>query len=354
MHFAVLVALVALAAPAVAAPVLELTAEVWTRRVVQEQPILVRVELTNRSERPVQVVPPYVRPRVRDTGYALTLQLLDAAGEWREPELTQMGAYWVGQWASADAAPLIRKPWAIGPGVASMWYALNMVYSLHEPGRYHLKLVYDPKPEMLQVPGIAAVPLPDDLVCERLEADLGWIEILEPPEAEKAVAEYLRKHTAACAENPLAYPGMARDVVAEKWPGSAYRPHVEFWALRTMAEGGAYQGLRTERWVADNRSRLEAFRAANPDFPLSHQLDTFVAWYAFGAAHDAAYPPIAPPNTPTREQVLRVLEAARELRAVAAESGDYGLRAEVEASIGAFELTWPKHIEAALAGREPE
>jgi len=272
-------------------------------------------------------------------------------GTWTEPKPTASRAYWLHEWTRPDAAPLVHSPWVLEPGAtAAAWYSLNRAYVLEEPGSYHLRLCYDPA---LGTVGAADAP-PGDVWIGTLEVDLGWIEILEPPEAERPVAEYLRKYTSACAPDPRGGPDEARAALAEKWPQSAYMLYVEFFALHATAEGGAHYGLRSPRGLAEIRSRVEAFRAAHPDFPLNHQLDTFVAWYAYGVACNLAYPPVVPPHVPTREQLLPVLDAARELRATAAASGDYGLRAEIEVCVGWAERAHRKHIDAALAGRDPE
>jgi len=333
----------------------EMTAEVWKRQVLPEEPILVRVTMTNAGDRAVRVVPPYVRPRTRDTGYALGLRVEDAGGEWSEPGLRLAGACWLRLWTSPEAAAVTRVPWSVEPGESvRVWCSLNMVYSLHEQGRYHLKLVSDPKPEMVQVPGAAAHAAPVDLVCEQLEADLGWVEIVAPPEAERLAAAYLSEHGSACAPSLWSGPYEHYAAVAEGWPGSAYLPYALFYAMRAEAQRGLQHGAHFAGGVEELRSGVEAFRAAHPDFPLNHQLDTLLAWYKYGVVHDTVYPPVAPPiPVPTRQQVLSLVQAGRDLKAVARISEDRGLMAEIDAQVDWIELVHRDHIEAALAGREP-
>jgi len=347
--------LAALAASRAAA--VEMTADVWKRQVLQEEPILVRVELTNRSERPVQVVPPYVRPHVRDTGYPLTLWAADASGGWREPRLAPGGAYWVREFSRPEAAPLVRSPWVLDSGAtAVVWYSLNMLYDLSEPGRYHLKLRYESTPDMVYLLDRGARPAPDELWLGTLEADLGWLEILEPPETERDTAAFLSGHSAACAPSPNADPFGLTKAINEKWPGSAYLPYAEFYAMWAEARRGrSHHGFR-QAGLEELRQRAEAFRAAHPDFPLNHQLDTVVALYVYGLTPfpQRTLRVMGGTKPPTRESVLRRYEAAGPLREAARASGDRGVMAEIEARIGWFELVYKSEIEAALAGREPE
>lgn len=342
----------ALASPAMAGPTLELTAEVWRRQLLPEEPILARITLSNLGPAEVRVVPPLFGGR----SFGLGLAVETKTGQWEQAVLRGTDAYWVWAYNNRKRAPLVRAPWPLEPLAHALgWHSLNMVHSLHEPGRYHLRLVYDPRPEMLQVPGDPVGPVPEDLVCERLEADLGWIEIIEPPESEKPVAEYLRKHAAACAASLWSGPYEHYAAVAERRPGSAYLPYLSFYAMGAEAQKGLQHGAHCASGMEDLRSEVEAFRAAYPDFPLNHQLGTLVAWYKYGVVHDTVYPPVAPPiPIPTREQVLALVQAGRDLKAVAQASEDRGLLAEVEAHVSWIELVHRKHIDAALAGREPE
>jgi len=347
-------ALMGLPVPAApAADALAMSAGIWKARVLVCEPILVRVALANTGDRAVSVVPPYIRADFVHTAYPLRLVVEGAGRDWSEPRLRVATSYWVCAWGSSTSADLVRRPWVLpAGGAASMWYSLNMVYDVRQPGRYHLRLLYSSTPDML--PERQAEAAPADLWCGELEADLGWIEILEPPETERDAAAYLGEHSAACAPSPLFDPYAVSEAVAAKWPGSVYLPYTEYYAMWAEARTGLSHVAHKANGLEELRARAAAFGERYPDFPLAAQLDTIVACYAHGLAHDTAYPIEGNLQPPSSGQLVALLEAGRQLRATARASGDWGVAAEMALVADRLEQIHRADIGAAVPGWRPQ
>jgi len=332
-----------------------MAADVPKHAVLQCEPLLVRLRVSNPKGTVAQVVPPYIATHTRARPLALRLLARGQAGEWAEPPLRFTQAYWLTRWASPDAFAMASRPWTLEAGAAAtVWYSLNMLYSLHEPGRYHLRFVYAPTREMVAAEQWPVGAPEGGLWLGTLEVDLGAVEIAAPPDEERPAAEFLAANARACAPDPSAEPYAVHDVVAARWPTSVYLPYTEFYAMRTEAQSGLHEGWHKPSGLEALRSEVSAFRGAHPDFPLNHELDTIVARYAYGVAVRTAYPLDAHERVPKRAEVLAVLEAGRGLLETARASGDYGLAADMAATVGRTEWAYRKHIDAALAGRDPE
>lgn len=337
------------------ATALELTASLAGPRVLQCEPVLVEVALRNDGTDHVLVVPPFIAPYGPSQPLALRVLVEGRDGVWAEPRIRGTETYWLAGCMRSEVRPFIHRLLPLDPGQAiAVWYSLNMVYALYEPGRYRLRVVYAPSPEMVAVADESARARAGDLWLGKLEVDLGTVEILAPPDEERAAAEFLLGRACACAPNPYAEPYAVRDVVAARWPTSVYLPYAEFYAMRTEARSGLHEGWHKPSGLEALRAEVAAFREAHSDFPLNHELDTIVARYAYGVAVRTAYPLDAHERLPKRSEVLALLQAGRELLETARRSGDYGLAAEMEATVGWTEWAYRKHIEAALAGRDPE
>ncbi len=309
----------------------EMTAEVWKRQVLPEEPILVRVTLTNPTDYTVSVVPPYL------AGPSFPLRVVEVRDDdqRRQPEYrhNNRGSWlWVpigGEWQRSK-----RRPWVLGPGEAAWtWHNLATFCELHEPGRHHLVLQYEPQPSMLRISGDETSPLPDNLWCAALEVDLGWIEILEPPEAERPLVEKLAARAYACwPKGEIPDRSLAPEVAAEA-PTSVYVPYLEFYSMVARTRHSLMRPDRLERL----RAEVRAFRERNPGFPLDYQLDVLLARCEYFSAIGEVVFARDHRLTPTAEQLARVPPLAQALREAAAASGDAGLVCEMEAWIGLAE-----------------
>ena len=128
---------------------LRLSASVWKRSVVLEEPILVRVELRNTTPEPISVVPPYVNVWGRpEAPWPLSFTIADEPGQrlpngWKYAktgfEPVAYGLPWWGPYSGLASAPPRREPWHIPAHSAPyMWINLLQFYPLKDPGRYHL------------------------------------------------------------------------------------------------------------------------------------------------------------------------------------------------------------------------
>ena len=276
----------ALASAQDAAPVF--SADIWKRQVALQEPILVRLEMRNPTGERMVVVPPYVR-HLREGDWQLSFTVLDENGD-PVPRTTAEGKtvfipalydypWWIR--TGYSEVPDLRLPWEIpARGSAYMWIEFSDFYPLDEPGRYHITFDYAARREML-VGWPPAGPPPDGGWEGTLEADAGWVNVTEPPEADRELADYLveRRRKSTCPLALVSFEEVFRfgdeaEARRERFARSVYEPYVAFCEIQYWAYWGAYDG-EPMRLLMEKMDRLAV---ACPDFPLLYQFPTLTAY----------------------------------------------------------------------------
>ena len=319
------------------AAALELSATIWEREVVVAEPLLVRLELSNPSTEPLAVVPPYVNVGGRSL-WPLTFTVTDEAGDrvpngWKYArsgfEPICFGAPW---WTTPPGLGRMqyREAWLLPPGGrAWTWVDLLQFYPLDEPARYHLVFEYDAQPEMLVSLGEAGPP-PQGVWSGHLEADAGWITVLEPGGTDRDAAQFLleRRDKLEAVLSAGAY-GVA-GAVLDRFPEATYALYAAFYQHWTPGAFGTPPAAGAARLAAS----AAKFAREHTEFPLSYQLPVAVALSQWQVADEAAARGAGMPAGAAEEMVARAAALRQALRETAAAAGDYSLMQMVEDRIG--------------------
>ena len=180
------------------------SATIWKRDVISEEPILLKLEVTNARNGEVLIVAPYF-DSYACANYPLTLSVTDASGHalqnsWEfadsgyEP-IHRGRPWWVpdGRVQAGDVEPRAWRAWRIPAGAtAYMWCNMLQFYPLDDSGEYHIVLKYDSTPEMLFEPGQKKDNPPKDVLCWSAEIDAGWVTVTEPGPKDAAASANLR------------------------------------------------------------------------------------------------------------------------------------------------------------------
>jgi len=181
------------------------SATIWKREVISEEPILLKLEITNPLGEEVKIVAPYLNSYGR-ANYPLTLAITDASGaplpngvpdkEVAGEPILRGGPWWTpGQdrLQPGDTEFRTWRAWRIPAGAtAYMWYNMLQFYPLDDPGQYYIVLKYDSKPEMLFEPGQKKDDPPKDVLSWSAEIDAGWVTVTEPGPKDAAACAKLR------------------------------------------------------------------------------------------------------------------------------------------------------------------
>jgi len=314
-----------------------LSATIWKREVVTQEPILVKLQVTNPRAGEATIVAPYFNSYGR-ANFPLTLAVTDDAGVpvgngWegaqtgREPILRGR-PWWIAGGPSAPGAPESWewRAWRVPAGATVfMWYNLLQFYPLDEPGRYHITLTYDSAPDMLLSTGTQSPPA--DVVCWSAEIDAGWIIISQPTARDQAAATRLRE----CAEvQGTVFSttfGWGRDAGLRNpdsggdWlEGTSYEPYLEFARAFYVSKSASPQdagGLPLADLLRVVGPHWEAARCAD-SAPLSIP-DRLLAEPEKNAGR------IKELRTAMRDGFRRSIEAQEAAVQVAREVGDYSL-----------------------------
>jgi len=182
------------------------SATIWKRETISEEPILLRVEVTNPRGDEVKIIAPYFNSG-GGFNLPLTLAVTNSAGA-QLPNGSKYSAtgfepiirgqpWWIpdGRVRAGDTEPREWRAWRIPAGAtAYMWYNMLQFYPLDDPGRYHIVLKYDSKPEMLFEGGQKMDNPPKDVLCWSAEIDAGWVTVREPGPKDAAACQRLREH----------------------------------------------------------------------------------------------------------------------------------------------------------------
>ncbi len=222
-------------------PPLQLSAAIWKREVILQEPILVRLELRNVGAETVRAVPAYLGG-TWPVSFVVTDESNTRVGHeypaWGSPfSLRAYGRLWWGLDPDSGLPPLPSRPWAVAPGGgAFMWLNLLQFYPLDQPGRYHIVFHYDASPQQLLI-GQPQEAAPEEVWSGHLEADAGWVTIGEPDEANRGAAAFLldyreRGHIVLSAQDRRYE--LAHEVL-RRFPESVYAPYAAFYALWQQA-----------------------------------------------------------------------------------------------------------------------
>jgi len=181
------------------------SATISKRDVISEEPILLKLEVTNPRNEEVLIVAPYF-DSYACANYPLTLSVTDASAHGLQNgwEFADSGyepihrgrPWWIpdGRVQPGDVEPRAWRAWRIPAGAtAYMWYNMLQFYPIDDPGQYHIVLRYDSKPEMLFEPGQKKDNPPKDVLCWSTEIEAGWVTVMEPGPKDAAAAANLRK-----------------------------------------------------------------------------------------------------------------------------------------------------------------
>jgi len=337
---------------------LTLSIGVWRREVAVQEPILVNARLATPAVQPLAVVPPYVDlgadPRLH---WPLSFAVFDERGR-RVPNLWEharsgfeLMAYGLPWWVDLPGVGERPRPrpgaWTLPPGTSgAMWINLLQFYPLDEPGRYHLTFQYDARPEMLLAPG-QEEPGPEGVWAGHLEADGGSITIAEPAEEDREAAEFLRagrERSKFVLSADEARPGLGPDLL-KRFPQSTYALYARFYELWYAARHGHPPSL------TEYGGRIHDFTAAHPDFPLNDWLLAGAGFYEWAKASQAVSSAVRWTRDCQRGKrdddedaqamlawSLVELRNCRDILRAAVHTEDWGVRAEAENDIEAFEL----------------
>jgi len=181
------------------------SATIWKRETISEEPILLRVEVTNPRGDEVKIIAPYFNSG-GGFNLPLTLAVTNSAGA-QLPNGSKYSAtgfepiirgqpWWIpdGRVQPGDTEPREWRAWRIPAGAtAYMWYNMLQFYPLDDPGRYHIMLRYESKPEMLFQPGQKMDNPPKDVLCWSAEIDAGWVTVKEASRRDAAACAKLRE-----------------------------------------------------------------------------------------------------------------------------------------------------------------
>jgi len=235
-----------------------LSATIWKRETIGQEPILLKLEVTNSRDEEVKIVAPYMNGYGR-ANYPLTLAVTDASGAavpngWEysttgsEP-IHRGSPWWIpdGRVQPGDTEPREWRAWRIPPGeTAYMWYNVLQFYPIDDPGEYHIVLKYDSKPEMLFQPGQKKDNPPKDVLCWWGQVDAGWVTVREPGPRDAEACAKLRENpdVQGCVfSTNFAWghgDGHLLDREGDKWKwlnGTTYEPYVRF--ARAFYKGGS-------------------------------------------------------------------------------------------------------------------
>ena len=318
----------------------------WRASVVSAEPVLLRVELRNTMEEPLTVVPPYVQWPGHVLGdWPLTFEVTDGQGNAVSNAPHDAGGvtypvpyanpWWVPHPGYESPYPP-RRPWIIPPGAtAFLWLDLLQFIPLHSPGRFHIVALYEARPTMLARPG-SDDTVPNNVWTGRLQANAGWVTVREPLADSLAASRLLLgyaqdRHLVISAGDAV----RQRSELITRFPDSPQAVYARFydtWFRSQIASSGF---VRRE----DLTEAIQAFQAQSPDFPLTYQFPTALAfhdwvWQADKVQRQALEGRVG------AEALDRLSALAGVLRQTAEATGDYGLRGEVE------DRVW--RVEAAL------
>ena len=309
------------------------SADIWQRDVVSMEPIWVRIEVTNRSDHPVAIVPPYV-DCYRRARWPLTFLITREDGSlvlngWRGAPLgTEPVAYGLPWWRPHGRGLPVRLPWELTPGASAyMWFDLCRFYPLDEPGRYHILLLYRPARDMLGTRDHGP-PARETLWLEAPNIDAGWIDVRAPegPDAEAVAFLREKRHQPKLVLSADVGVSVARRVL-ERYPDSSHALHAEFMAIASGLQGGVPV---TEETRHELDTRAGRFAALHPGFPLLYQFDLL---RVYGEWCRAIFN-ISPEeliDIPTHRRIRRRMGTTEQaLREAIEQTRDFELRQRVE------------------------
>lgn len=252
------------------------TASIWKRDVVREEPILLKLEVSNPGHDDLRIVAPYFNTYGR-INLPLTLTVTDSSGRqvpngWSgggtgsEPILRGR-PWWIpeGPAQAGHVDPQTWRAWSIPAGkTAFMWHNIRQYYPIDEPGEYHVVLHYLPSADMAPRSGLGegAPPGEATLWTGSVEIDAGTVSVSEPGERDVAAADRLAQHREVQGSVFSTTLGWGDDagILQGKAPwvvGTVYETYARF--------GRAFAGRAQED---ASKSRSEA-----PAFPLWGLLD---------------------------------------------------------------------------------
>jgi len=277
--------------PAATDGALELRAAVWHRELVAGEPILVRLEMRNLTDRPLAVVPPYLdcdgrmswpvdQLSVVGVGGERVASFPHAQGSARYRPMSLIGSEYNGPLGGQVFPPMARRAWPIGPNASiTTWTDLSNYWPALAPGVYRLSLPYGPRADML---GRERARLVEGAVWEGvLTFDAGEITVVEADSQDRGALEIL----AAVPSLPLGTPAplsarRAREARAEllqRSPDSHLAPYARFYELWNHAEAVGPDAMPYGAKAADIIEEADAFARDTPDFPLNYQVPLIVA-----------------------------------------------------------------------------
>ena len=334
-----------------------LSADIWKREVVLQEPILVRLNMRNPTDESMLAVPPYLNIwGLGQVGWPLEFTVTDGKGnrvpnQWEFAksgyEVVAYGLPWCGpcfEPLGRKAQPAPRRPWVVPPGeTAFMWINLLQFYPLDEPGRYHILFHYDARPEMLVIPYSGEAP-PTGVWTGKLEADAGSVTIAEPEGIDREAATFLRdyRERRGVVISAGKMDGYAlKPELLERFPTSVHATYAAFYQIWWIAD------MAPMRWIADiapmsgsDRAAMgqiiDDFRTRHPDFPLNYQLPVALAFYDWYSVKRTVthYPDQREVPGDLVSQASRLGEA---LRRAAAAAGDYSLIGKIEEQLWGYE-----------------
>lgn len=305
----------------------------WKQDVLLMEPVLVKLEITNDDDAPVQVVPPYMDCYLA-TNWPLTLTVTTEDGTrvtngWPHGETGTEPVAYGRPWWVPGPSPLIppREPWLL-PARSSghMWIDILQFYRLDKPGRYRIVLHYEPRHAML-APLTEPDAIPDhDLTLSKADIDLGWITVGQPEGADAEAAAWLLDRAT---QKRVAITAFPPSITVLDWPQPVVAHHPEsihadyarfFLLLRDMVTNNA-AGLKG----------LDAYKAEHADFPLNYRLALAEPYAAWQVAETQAK--LHARRDPAAWLTQTVTDAEKALRKSIAETSDMEWRQWVETQL---------------------
>ena len=324
------------------------SATIWKREVISEEPVLLKLEVTNPGPDELRIVAPYFNTYGR-MNLPLTLTVTDSAGQRVQNGWTDGGTgvepilrgtpWWVPQSSTKGAkGPQAWRCWTIPGGETGyVWHNLRQYYPIDDPGEYHVVLHYQPDLDMVFYGDQADRALPADFSVwtGRVDMDVGVVRIAEPGPRDAEAANRLAEHRnvqGSVFSTTLAYADHAGILEGDiSWlAGTVFQTYADF--------GRAF--------ASHDPDSAAAPRGHDPSFPLWGLLGAARARATFTSG--GAYSGLSKEHrelraVPSRDpQLLAVAEAElrrnaegasrrlEECSEAARETGDYSLLAWAE------------------------
>lgn len=272
--------------PAFAEPTLHL--DVWKTTVIEREPLLVRVSIDNPDAGPISLVPPTGIVLEGRSGSPVVLQVLSTETGAVVEEVRGGGA---GPWWHREEYLTGQSAWEAPPGgSAFMWWDVASAIAELPPGKYRMRLQYDPTTAMVEPPDQPGSMA--EIWEGHLEAESEEFAIAAPEGEDAAALDWMRSHNLwsfSAPADPTDPTDWLLQHIVGKHPGSTYGPYARFYRLWRRAQVGRSH----EAGFADGREEAERavaeFAAEYPDFPLNYQLPVIVAYGMRRSTRDPVY-----------------------------------------------------------------